>query len=960
MGEKLSIPNVEGHSFEGVYYNVHKNVVAFAKRYETAYMWFYLQQLHQDLDGKASQQKWQLAQRKWESYNRPLKKGVLYVLADASGKKWKKRYCVMQSNYAMEVYASKEDYEKAGKPKISAKYSGHDVAQNVDTYLQGKLKITSRDFGYVNHDVSAFIKKVTLIGQAGKRPTQHIFCVAHQWRGTTYFAAETAVEKDHWVRILKDSVRHLEGTQCSSETSRETFGFALEQTIRMQGYCVPAGIICGTQEEILTDLFSDCQSYECKEILLPAIKGGFASRYKVWNYVLFELRNMTKGIVIKEFVKKRQQFEEKCESRRQDIIANLPQLNAAYESTSNAIKGGLSECFDQVVVGEILPRLPEVVSAMSDSLVTPLRATRELFLTLVEGVQKAVTSSTNQQFANNVDQYFLNTLDFAPRNPDFVCPMSDSMSSKKPIISMLENMFPRTDFSSHIDSIFTYQQKLLDTAVYTFETLCGDAVNQNDGKLTPSTIAKVRTRVLKKLDYDIILAQRRFFRAVIKSGTMEHTRESIEQTCKPKMLDFEATIPDDLSQYMPISNVFTDVLTKRFTELINPALTNCMKQLMSDNLAGFHFRSSSTLSSVSSYSSAVEEDPNKPASRTTKPLISRDTNGELSPHLNNCVPSSGSNPSASVVVEQSVQEEDEPCASGMDGETGETYKARIPDKINLTDYLVQDHNPSPDVELGEREVEKLALEDDTQIELVSEVPTNENTEITEHETDMLNVEENEQAANTENTECSDNLALDEGITDNVVSEEKGTGDDASEEKQVPDLEQQDSDENHHKDEVASNDGGIPKELSRKTSSDENDSDQDKSSSEDESTSQLPENKEKIQDLGMDQSKDAEKFDDETGQGTSDYLNNNHAPIVNGHPETDSNVQMGLCNGVGDHEVSEGREQMHNGISSLHDETGQTNGGETVCNGPCANYVTQTDDSGEIVSLTNCNGVQPCH
>lgn len=36
------------------------------------------------------------------------------------------------------------------------------------------------------------------------------------------------------------------------------------------------------------------------------------------------------------------------------------------------------------------------------------------------------------------------------------------------------------------------------------------------------------------------------------------------------MLDFEATIPDDLSLYMPISAVFTDVLTKRFNELINP------------------------------------------------------------------------------------------------------------------------------------------------------------------------------------------------------------------------------------------------------------------------------------------------------------------------------------------------------------------------------------------------------
>jgi len=36
------------------------------------------------------------------------------------------------------------------------------------------------------------------------------------------------------------------------------------------------------------------------------------------------------------------------------------------------------------------------------------------------------------------------------------------------------------------------------------------------------------------------------------------------------MLDFEATIPESLRCYLPINNVFTDVLTKRFGELVNP------------------------------------------------------------------------------------------------------------------------------------------------------------------------------------------------------------------------------------------------------------------------------------------------------------------------------------------------------------------------------------------------------
>ena len=69
--------------------------------------------------------------------------------------------------------------------------------------------------GYVNLDISTFSKRVTLIGLANQRPTQHVFLVDHPWRGTTYFATETAIEKDQWLKVFQDSIRHLDGTHAT-------------------------------------------------------------------------------------------------------------------------------------------------------------------------------------------------------------------------------------------------------------------------------------------------------------------------------------------------------------------------------------------------------------------------------------------------------------------------------------------------------------------------------------------------------------------------------------------------------------------------------------------------------------------------------------------------------------------------------------------------------------------------
>ncbi|XP_076822384.1 protein Niban 2-like [Clavelina lepadiformis] len=611
MGLVASLPlkPIPGHSHKSVMNNIHGYEEDFAARYEAAYLWFLTQKIHNEIEAKSTTPKWQLQQRKWNAYNRPLTEGILYVLSKSEGKRWRKRYCVLQPDYALDVYTSKNEYESAAKPRSSNKYSGHFLAADVDGYLQKKLEIQARDLGYVNYDLDSFGRKVTLIGQAGKRPSLHMFSVDHPWRGMSYFAAESSAEKDRWVGMLRDGMRRLDGCLCEDEVARDAFIFAVEQSLRAEEACIDQSVLSGTQEEILTFLICALQSRECKEVVLPRITGGIVRKHKAWNFVLSSIHRLIKGVVQKQYLGWREDCEERCHAKRQEIIVNLPQLTITYEATARVVKESLAECFDPILNDEIIPKLPDVISTMSDSLVHPLRATREMFKSLVNDVLNQ--ASTSSQFANNIDRYFLNRLDFAPRDPQFTCPSGDMSASVKTPLSILQSAFPQTDFVAHLKNIYIYQQQLLDSAVCTFEALCGESVNKNGGKLTIESIAKVQNRVLKRLDYDVLLAQRRFFRTVILSATMQLARESIEEHCKPKMLDFQSTIPEELREFLPINNVFTDVLTKHFTELVNPVINRCMKQLTLDNATFSALRLSSNFSSLSSFVSTDSELPVK-------------------------------------------------------------------------------------------------------------------------------------------------------------------------------------------------------------------------------------------------------------------------------------------------------------------------------------------------------------
>ena len=121
---------------------------------------------------------------------------------------------------------------------------------------------------------------------------------------------------------------------------------------------------------------------------------------------------------MKQYLTWKKVWEENCHSKRQQIIDNLPQIHKAYENTALLIRGtllfgvlsplkrllisicnsrhyyyffmisrlaeALAECFDPIMEEAVLPRLPEVINIMSDSVSFTIFRVLEFRLRLTE------------------------------------------------------------------------------------------------------------------------------------------------------------------------------------------------------------------------------------------------------------------------------------------------------------------------------------------------------------------------------------------------------------------------------------------------------------------------------------------------------------------------------------------------------------------------------------------------
>ncbi|XP_039269812.2 protein Niban 2-like [Styela clava] len=735
-------------------------VIQVAERYKSAYSYCILQQMRKDLSGK-NEKDLLLNQRKWQNYNRPLQSGSLYVLGGSEHRKWRRRYCVLQPDYTLEVYDTEEDFDAANKPRFFRKFSSFKVIDNVDTHFSQLVKEYLRDFGFVRENVSEVIKKVGSGNEPSKRPTQHVLALYHKYRGTFYMAADSAVEKEKWLKSMQDAERQLSGVHCENHMQREAFEFAIRQACDAEEHCGISVTMSGTQEEITADFITDYLSNGCKTMLQTKVKGDVIKKYKMWDAISKRLAGSVESVVKVDYPPLGQKAESEAEALKSRMMSLLPQINTVYETLCSEIIASMDPNFNDDLEAKILPKIPDLVTRMGDSMSLSLREVRDLFMSLIESVQRQTLSSP--QFANHIDRFFLDHLDVAPRNPEIMTNAFQTAIGKKSLFMVLSETFPKVEYTQHEVKLCLLLQKLLDSAICTFEMLCGESVAKNEGKLQASSIAKIQGRVLKKLNHDNIILTKKFLRGVTSDVTFRMLRHMIYHDSRNKLRNFEDFIPSDMMSFMPIANIFKDVVTDHINEQIQMPLAAAFKRLANDHFNMTSYHSNSTINSHSSNTSDELHSVLKreTSSCSTVSLQSSPTN-KSAPVVLPSAEAKVTNESEEV---QEITQESEllkdPCEGvQMDGETGEYAVDEYGEPI-MTGPCSETKESTPNTEISDIDLNPDLGDSET----VTDVENNNKDMNIEKEPDLQNEPSPQEMPN------SDNLSPELGSQeDNIVKE----------------------------------------------------------------------------------------------------------------------------------------------------------------------------------------------
>ncbi|XP_035526469.1 protein Niban 1-like [Morone saxatilis] len=138
----------------------------------------------------------------------------------------------------------------------------------------------------------------------------------------------------------------------------------------------------------------------------------------------------------------------------------------------------------------------------------------------------------------------------------------------------LEGLKQRFGLSSTqrlVHSAHLEMEELLDSAVYTLELFL-----QSSARLQPSQIPvkmdRAKERVLKQLDYDSRVVQRRLYQEALLEITLPALTKRMDSKWKTELQQFEQYIFSDYSNFILVHNVYDDVLRNILSKEIETAV----------------------------------------------------------------------------------------------------------------------------------------------------------------------------------------------------------------------------------------------------------------------------------------------------------------------------------------------------------------------------------------------------
>ncbi|KAM4551663.1 protein Niban 1-like [Odontesthes bonariensis] len=539
---------------------------SFSVFYRQQYSVAYLGHLHQEVEPIKGGKGLLLKHRPHNNPEEVLYQGsAKFSCWDEQGKKCRERYVVLRSDYKVEIHDNEENFGRGCAAKLVLQPAGGIVFM---TDEESRAQLEKSCDGILN---GVKEKSSSVVSS----PDVFAVFLHLPYTGHTSFLFQQEKERDHFLSALKTCIRHR-NLDPWHDASHESQAYA--RALRL--YCQDKGCyeswekLLGTEEQVLASQVMEEVLPWLQSQLQSKVKGKKTERIRQWLTTV----QATYTLVLEQLSAALEALREECRqtaSASQALIrSNLDQIMSSHSFLEQKVRACICEEAEKVCSESVAPYMCSILEALTENIGAgilgmqhTLHTQMDSAFSLTDGRTEETKKVLSSLRSVSLDQSYKKVENLREKFKDLK--QRFGLSSAQRLVHV-----------AHLE-----MERLLDSAVYTLEQFL-----QSSTRLQPSQVPlkmeRAKERVLKQLDYDSRVVQKRLYQEALLEITLPSLTRKMDSKWKTEFQKFEEFIFSDYSSFILVQNVYDDVLrnilSKEIETVVQDAASKKSNNLLLD------------------------------------------------------------------------------------------------------------------------------------------------------------------------------------------------------------------------------------------------------------------------------------------------------------------------------------------------------------------------------------------
>ncbi|XP_040000691.1 protein Niban 1-like isoform X2 [Xiphias gladius] len=464
---------------------------------------------------------------------------VKFSCWDEQGKKCRERYTVLRRDYKVEIHENLETFNRGCAPKLVLQPAGGSVLTTEKESRAHLEHICADLLNGVKEDSSSVVSSPDVFAVYLHLP----------YTGHNCFLFQEEAERDQFLSALTTCIRHRSlDPWCESSYENLAYIRALRLYRQDKGCYESWEMLLGTEEQVLASQVMAEVLPWLQSQLQSRVKGKKAERIRQWLATV----QATYGLVLELIVASLEALREECRqtalANQALIRSNLDQIMSSHCFLEQKVRACICEEAEKVYSESVAPYMSSILEVLTENLSAGIQGMQQTLRTQMDSVFTHTNGGTEE---TEKALFTLRSIS-----------LDQCYGQVKNLTEILEDLKLRFGLSSAqrlVHSAHLEMEQLFDSAVYTLELFL-----QSSARLQPSQIPvkmeRAKERVMKQLDYDSRVVQRRLYQEALLEITLPALTRRMDSKWKTELQQFEEYIFSDYSSFILVHNVYDDVL----------------------------------------------------------------------------------------------------------------------------------------------------------------------------------------------------------------------------------------------------------------------------------------------------------------------------------------------------------------------------------------------------------------